>query len=203
MFWLVHNYLELTVGVGGIITRHDTNIVDSYIYKSNLYVQLRYDERTLWWRIDGHEHYCQLTFFFLIIFYLLNQTQNIYTTLCLREQKTDCKTHLRWSVELFLLWQKLTSQPYIFFFFQLISIYLTRNTALAISLWWGVDTTANENSLNRRSTIGTNACTQEKIIEFLSILHYNESLDISTDWARRTLQSMDNYLAGAESMGQS
>lgn len=28
-------------------------------------------------------------------------------------------------------------------------------------------------------------------------------LDISTDWAERTLRSMDNYLAGAESMGQS
>lgn len=88
------------------------------------------------------------------------------------------------------------------FFFQLISIYLTRNSAWAIRLWCGVDT-ANENSLNRRRTIGTNACTQEKIIEFLSILHYNESLDISTDWALRTLQSTDNYLVGAESMGQS
>lgn len=148
-------------------------------------MQLRYDKRALWWRIDRHGHYCQLSFF-SHNFYLLNQTQNIYMTLCLREQKTDCKRHLRWSVELFLLWQKWTSQLF-FFSPQLISIYLTRNTALAISLWWGVDTTANENSLNRRSTIGTNACTQEKIIEFLSILHYNESLDISTDWARRTL----------------
>lgn len=49
----------------------------------------------------------------------------------------------------------------------------------------------------------TNACTQEKIIEFLSILHYNESSDISTDRALRTLQSIDNYLVEAESMGQS
>ncbi len=89
------------------------------------------------------------------------------------------------------------------FFFQLISIYLTRNAALAIRLWCGVDTTANESSLNRRRTIRTNACTQEEIIEFLSILHYNESLDICTDWALRTLQSMDNYFVGAESMGQS
>lgn len=87
--------------------------------------------------------------------------------------------------------------------FQLISIFLTRNTALAIRLRCGVDTTANENSLNRRRTIRTNACTQEKIIEFLSILHYNEFLDISMGWALRTLQSMDNYLVGAESMGQS
>lgn len=79
---------------------------------------------------------------------------------------------------------------------KLISSYLTRNTALAINLWWAVDTTANEKSLNRRSTIDTNACTQEKIIEFLSILHYNESLDISTDRARRTLQRTDNYLVG-------
>lgn len=91
----------------------------------------------------------------------------------------------------------------IFFFFQLISIYLTRSATLAIRLWCGVDTAANGNSLNRRRTIRNNACTQEKIIEFLSILHYNESLDISKYWVLRTLQSMGNYLVGAESMGQS
>lgn len=72
-------------------------------------------------------------------------------------------------------------------FFQLISICLTRNSALVIRLWSGVDTTADEKSLSRR-TIRTNACAQGKIIEFLSILHYNESLDISTDRALRTLQ---------------
>lgn len=82
---------------------------------------------------------------------------------------------------------------YYYFFLQLISIYLTKRAALAIRLWCSVDTTANENRLRRR-TIRTNACTQEQIIEFLSILHYNESLDISTGWAPRTLQSMDNYL---------
>lgn len=79
-----------------------------------------------------------------------------------------------------------------YYYFLWISIYLTKGAALAIRLWYNVDTTANENRL-RRKTIQINACTQEKIIEFLSILHHNESSDISTGWALRTLQSMDNY----------
>lgn len=76
----------------------------------------------------------------------------------------------------------------------LINFYLLNQKAtLAIRLWCAVDTTANESSLRRR-TIQANACTHEKIIEFLSILHYNESLDISRGWALRPLQSGDNYL---------
>lgn len=153
---------------------------------------------------DRHVHYCKCSFP-LVIIISSTRHRTFIMVLWLCEQRTDCKRHYRWSVELFPFRKCLTEMnlEVIFFLFQLISIYLTRNAALAIRLWCGVDTTVNENRLNRRRTIRTNACTQEKIIEFLSILHYNESLDISTDWAVRTLQSMDNYLVGAESMGQS
>lgn len=129
----------------------------------------------------------------ILLVFIISSTRHtaFIMTLWLCEQGTECKGRLHWSVELFTLFDG--NKPHMFFFppSQLISICISRNSALATGLWCRVDTTANESNLKRR-TIWSNACTQEKIIEFLSVLYYNESLDISTDSALRTLQSMDN-----------
>lgn len=81
-----------------------------------------------------------------------------------------CEQVKRWSVELFLFLEMILAG-----IFQLISIFLSRNAAAAIRLRCGVDTAANESGLDRKRG-QSSGLMQEEIIEFLSVLHYNESV---------------------------